>query len=405
MLRLGVIGYGRRIRHMLGTIDRFGAGAQVVALVDPQAERLCLEFPEALAGATAYATAAAMLDEANLDGVLIGTRCALHTPYAIEVLARDLPLFLEKPVAITVEQLMALHAASERSRSKVVVSFPLRLSALCQAVQEVIDSGTLGTIEQVQAVNNVPFYAGGYYHGWMRDEEQTGGLWLQKATHDFDYLNSLIGQRPVWITAMESKTVFRGEMPAGLHCVDCTRQEECPESPYNLFFLQGHTARVEPNDWQCSFAPDTGNHDSASAIIRYESGMHATYTQNFYTRRGAAVRGATLIGYRGTVVFDWYRSELHVHHHHTAKVERQHFAGTGTGHHGGDEELARDFLAIMTGRGESRTPLTTGLNSAHLCLLAREACQTNSVQEVRPLGSEDGIVIDGAATAARASLR
>jgi len=104
-------------------------------------------------------------------------------------------------------------------------------------------------------------------------------------------------------------------------------------------------------------------------------------------------------------VFDWYRSELHVHHHHTAKVERQHFAGTGTGHHGGDEELARDFLAIMTGRGESRTPLTTGLDSAHLCLLAREACQTNSVQEVRPLGSEDGIVIDGAATAARASLR
>src|SRR5438045_2774069 len=82
-------------------------------------------------------------------------------------------------------------------------------------------SGALGTVEQVQAVNNVPFYAGGYYHGWMRDDEETGGLWLQKATHDFDYINALVGQRPVRITAMESKTVFRGEMPAGLHCVDC----------------------------------------------------------------------------------------------------------------------------------------------------------------------------------------
>lgn len=272
MLRLGVIGYGRRIRHMLGTIGRFEAGATVVALVDPLAEALISEFPAALGAATAYETATAMLDGAGLDGVLIGTRCHLHTPYAIEVLARDLPLFLEKPVAITVEQLTALHAASLRSRSQVVVSFPLRLSALCRAAQDVIASGTLGTVEQVQAVNNVPFYAGGYYHGWMRDESQTGGLWLQKATHDLDYLNALIGQRPTRVTAMESKTVFRGEMPAGLRCVDCDRQEECPESPYNLFYLQGLKERVEPNDWQCSFAPDTGNHDSASAIVAYESG-------------------------------------------------------------------------------------------------------------------------------------
>ena len=80
----------------------------------------------------------------------------------------------------------------------------------------------------------MPFYGSGYYHGWMRDESQTGGLWLQKTTHDFDYINSLVRQRPVRITAMESKTVFRGDMPAGLHCVDCPRQEECPESPKGL---------------------------------------------------------------------------------------------------------------------------------------------------------------------------
>ena len=385
MIRLGVIGYGRRMRHVLATIDRFAAGARVGALVDPRAEELRRAFPDALAGVACHETATAMLDAGGLDGVLIGTRCTLHTPYAIEVLARGLPLFLEKPVATSAEQLAALAQAAERSRSPVVVSFPLRLSALCRAAQEVIASGSIGTVEQVQAVNNVPFYAGGYYHGWMRDEEQTGGLWLQKATHDLDYITLLAGQRPTRVIAMESKTVFRGDMPAGLHCVDCDRQEECPESPYNLFYLQGITERVEPNDWQCSFAPDTGNHDSASAIVAYESGMHAVYTQNFYTRRGAAARGATLIGYRGTVAFDWYRGELTVHHHHTARVERQDFKGTGTGHHGGDEELARDFLAAIAGRGESRAPLAAGLLSAQLCLLARESCRTTTAQEVRPL--------------------
>ena len=67
-----------------------------------------------------------------------------------------------------------------------MVSFPLRVSALCTTAREIIDSGVIGTVENVQAINNVPFYSGGYYHGWMRDDEETGGLWLQKATQTWN---------------------------------------------------------------------------------------------------------------------------------------------------------------------------------------------------------------------------
>jgi predicted dehydrogenase len=383
MSRLGVIGYGRRMRHLLKTIDRFSSGAEVVAVLDPLERALREQFPEALAGVTFYDDVDRMLDEASVDGVLIGTRCTLHTPYAVNVLERHMPLFLEKPVATSWEQLATLEAARERTSSQVVVSFPLRVSPLCDLAREIVDSGAIGTIEQVQAVNNVPFYAGGYYHGWMRDEEETGGLWLQKATHDLDYINSLVRQPPVRIAATEAKTVFRGEMPAGLKCVDCWRQVECPESPY--LFRQGVTDAVEPNDWQCSFAIDTGNHDSASALIQYESGIHAVYTQNFYTRRGAVARGATLIGYRGTIAFDWYNEELTVHHHHSNRVERHRFESTGTGHHGGDEALVEEFLNAVAGREARRAPLSAGILSAQLCLMARDSCQTNAFQEFRPL--------------------
>lgn len=376
------------MRSILATLDRFRAGTRVVALVDPRADALRTEFREQLAEATVFDDADRMLDEAHLDGVLIGTRCTLHTPYAIKVLARDLPLFLEKPVATSWDQLTALADAADRSHSQVVVSFPLRVSAMCETVRELVDAGAIGTIEHVQAVNNVP-YGVGYFHGWMRDEEQTGGLWLQKATHDFDYLNSLVRQRPIRISAMESKTVFRGDMPAGLRCVDCTRQQDCMESPYNLFYRQGVTSAVEPNTWQCSFATDTGNHDSASAIIQYESGMHVVYSQNFYARRGAAARGATLIGYRGTIKFDWYQDEVVVYHHHSNRVERHHFETTGEGHHGGDRELARDFLNVLTGNGPSRAPLSAGILSAQMCLLARDSCRTNTYQEVGALGTRD----------------
>ena len=387
MIRLGVIGYGRRIRWVLDLIARYAHDATVVAVVDPQAAALRVAYPGPLGAATFYDDVDRMLDEADLDGVLIGTRCSLHAPFAVRVLRRGLPLFLEKPVATSWEQLSALRAAMERSSSPVVVSFPLRVSPMVQAARELIDGGAVGTVEHVQAVNNVPAYAAVYYHGWMRDEAETGGLWLQKATHDFDYLNALIGQRPTQICAMESKTVFRGDLPAGLKCAVCPSQADCPESPDNFADHQGLTAASERADWSCSFAVDTGNHDSASAIIAYASGLHAVYSQNFYARGSAAARGATLIGYRGTIKFDWYEGKLTLHHHRSGKVEQQRFgAGGEHGHHGGDEALARDFLAVIAGGGPSRAPLDAALLSAQMCLLARESSRTHSFREVRPLG-------------------
>src|SRR5262245_41119104 len=137
MSRLGVIGYGKRMCHLLTAIERFNSGAAVVAVVDPREAALRAAHPESLAGVVFYDDVDRMLDEANLDGVLIGTRCSHHTPYAIKVLERNLPLFLEKPVAINWEQLAALQEAHERTRSQVVVSFPLRVSPLCELARAI----------------------------------------------------------------------------------------------------------------------------------------------------------------------------------------------------------------------------------------------------------------------------
>jgi predicted dehydrogenase len=61
----------------------------------------CLKraYSDSLVDARIFHDVDRLLDDGNLDGVLIGTRCALHTPYALKVLERNLPLFLEKPVA------------------------------------------------------------------------------------------------------------------------------------------------------------------------------------------------------------------------------------------------------------------------------------------------------------------
>jgi predicted dehydrogenase len=368
---------------MVKVVQRNDPDVVVTAIVDPAFDARRAEFPDVLGSATSYSGIEQMLHSGNLDGVMVGTRCDLHTPVAVEVLASNLPLFLEKPVAIDWEQFRRLSEAFSASKSPTVVGFPLRVSPLCELAARIVRSGTLGTLAQLQAVNNVPAYSIGYYMGWMRDEAQTGGLWMQKATHDFDYLLSLLGDgelagQPTRVIAMESKQVFRGDRPAGLHCRECEIRHECVESPYLPGSARSRQTGREAASLQCAFAVDTGNHDSASALIQFESGLHVNYTQNFVTRRGAAARGATVIGHAATLSFDWYRDEVVVHHHHEARVERHSFGKGDEGHHGGDDELGRDFVNAMSGRTSSRASLAIGLESARLCLRARDAARATT---------------------------
>ncbi len=383
MKRVGVVGFGRRLQHMAKVVQRNDPEVVVTAIVDPASDARRAELPDVLGSATTFSSIEQMLHSGNIDGVMVGTRCDLHTPVAVEVLASNLPLFLEKPVAIDWDQFHQLSEAFLASKSPTVVGFPLRVSPLCELAARIVRTGTLGTLAQVQAVNNVPAYSIGYYMGWMRDETQTGGLWMQKATHDFDYLLSLLADgelagQPTRVIAMESKQVFRGDRPAGLHCRDCDIRHECVESPYLPASVRSRQTGREAATLQCAFAVDTGNHDSASALIQFESGLHLNYTQNFVTRRGAASRGATVIGHDATLSFDWYRDELLVHHHHEARVERHSYGKGDEGHHGGDDELGRDFAKALSGRKSSRASLSIGLESARLCLRARDAARATA---------------------------
>jgi predicted dehydrogenase len=349
----------------------------VAAIADPNGERIRQEIGEPAAGRIKFfRTADEMLAEEQLDGVAIGTRCSLHTDMALKVFPAGLPLFLEKPVATRYEDLYRLKEGYERFRPKVVVSFPLRFTPLLQLAKEIVSSGKLGTVEHVQAVNNVP-YGGVYYHHWYRDENETGGLFLQKATHDFDYLNELLGLAPVSICAMTSKQVFKGNKPAGLRCADCADNRICAES-----VVRTDVFPEPPPGEYCCFAQDTGNEDSGSALIRYASGMHVSYTQNFFARRGAASRGARLLGYKGTLEFDWYTAQIKVFMHHTDRVETYQLASGDDGHGGGDLVLARNFFETVKGYAEPASTLEAGMLSALMCLKARESAQTATFQKI-----------------------
>lgn len=373
--KIGIIGFGRRISGIVSNEFKFFPQLDVVAIADIDVEKAKETVKEKTRALDVdkihfYTDGVEMLEKEELDGVLVGTRCDLHKKFAEEVLKRNIPLFLEKPVVTNMKDYYELKEALDANTAGGVTSFPLRITVLLDKVKEIYNSGVLGKLSQIQAYNNVN-YGRVYYKGWYRDDSITGGLFLQKSTHDIDYINYILGKNPIEICAMESKMVFRGDKPENLKCEDCPEYETCYESTKVI----KEKLHDEPHGEYCSYGKDVGNHDSATVIMRYEDGMHAVYTQNFVVRHEAGRRGMRMIGQEATLEFDWNKDEVLLFSHAEKKVER--FVAvpqTGGGHSGGDYALVRDFVAIMDG-DKTVSSLKDGLNSAYICMKVRESAQ------------------------------
>lgn len=378
MLNLGVIGYGTRINTIVKLLVKSGE-VQLAAVTDVDIDTVRKKYiePNGFENVKFYNDAEQMLWKEKLDGICIGTRCSTHTKYAVLVAKYNIPLFIEKPVCTSYEDLNKLKAISHMN-DKTVVSFPLRLSDVCNYVKNIMDSGKLGEITHVQAYNNVT-YGRGYFHLWYRDDSETGGLFLQKSTHDLDYINYLLGGiKPVRVCAMESKQIYKGNKPAGLKCVDCNERETCRESDVNVKKLNDGRRIGE----YCCFAVDTGNHDSGSMLIEYDNGLHVVYSQNFIVRGGAGKRGARIIGYDGTLEFDWKTASVTVYDHFKNTTDIKVLPGTD-GHGGGDVLLSDNFISVMKGEGKSHSPLSEGILSAEMCLAARKSAEVHEFVNIQ----------------------
>lgn len=349
MIRLAVIGLGERAAWVLKLMGEVAPDIRLTVVVDPADEATLRQRIEQNGLRCAdrlgiYKDLDRLLDKGEeLDGAVIGTRCHLHTPQAMRLAETGLPLFLEKPVAISWTQLDQLREAFVGRDDGVVVSFPLRRTPLFDAAIDVVRSGRLGPINQVQAVNFVS-YGAVYIDNWYRDYGLAGGLWLQKATHDFDYIHRLAEGEPVAVSAMHTQAVWR---------------------------------------------PPVLNQDAGSALIRYHHGVHACYAQNFLSRHGAGARGATVTGENATLRFDWTRHEVLVIDHADQRVDRTEIK-TEEGHGGGDQRLAENFLQVIRGNEPPLTTLADGLRSAATCLAARDAAHRGTVESIPDRFALDG---------------
>jgi predicted dehydrogenase len=360
-MKLGIIGLGARMAHMVNnTFKAADSSLRVVGVVDPNESRAREGLPPEDREAPFYRSLRELVRRAKPDALAIGTRCNLHGIYAAQAAKFDLPLFLEKPIATSMRQAANLERAFDGSRCEVVVSFPLRASPLLGRVTSMLNDGVVGRVEHLLGVNYVP-YGSVYFDSWYRDYSITQGLFLQKATHDFDYISILAQGRVYRDTSTRNGSGNNG----------------------SAFYLE-HIG-----------TPETGmNEDSSSALLEFANGAKGVYTQVFYSRRDAEARGATISGYNGTVSFDWYRDEIKRVQHHEPVTETIK-VGEGASHFGGDGVLGKNFVDVVRGGASSISPITAGLQSVYACLAAKESAAKGRFVQVRQLGAA------GASPAAR----
>jgi len=266
----------------------------------------------------------------------------------------------------------------------VIVSSPLRVTPIVTEVKELLKNDVIGPIHHIVAFNDVP-YGRIYYNSWYRNYDEMGGLFLQKATHDFDVMRFLLEQDPYLICAMNSRRVYGGKMPHDLRCRNCDKIYSCPESVFNLYYETFEFESVDlarEDDW-CVFSQDIKSEDSGNAIIEYKNGVQASYTQNFFARHDAARRGARLYGPKGTIEFDWYKNCIKIFSHRTPSTSNINFNFPNNEHFCGDRELCFDFLMAMKDKRPPRSSLRDGIVSVLTCLWARNAAEKRQFCEVK----------------------
>ena len=156
-LRIGIIGTGGIANSHIDSYKK-QPDVEVVAgagLIPGKAEKF---FKDNEVEAKAFTDYKEMIDTMNLDAVSVCTYNRTHAECTIYALEHGLPVLLEKPMTVTLEEAIAIREAEKKSGKIVSVGFQPRFDANMQMIKKIVQSGELGRIYYVQT-------GGGRRHG------------------------------------------------------------------------------------------------------------------------------------------------------------------------------------------------------------------------------------------------
>ncbi|HYO84430.1 MAG TPA: Gfo/Idh/MocA family oxidoreductase [Bryobacteraceae bacterium] len=144
-VRAGVVGSGGRGTFLLEQLKELGAN--VAAVCDVYEPNLQRGLKAASPGALAYSDYRALLDDKSLEAIVIATPDHWHATIAIDALNAGKDVYIEKPVAHTVEEGFRVIEAVRRNKRIAQVGTQRRSSELFQTARGLMPSlGPVGLV-------------------------------------------------------------------------------------------------------------------------------------------------------------------------------------------------------------------------------------------------------------------
>jgi predicted dehydrogenase len=210
-LNVALVGVGRHGRLILDELSKF-ENAKVTAMCDVVSSRLQGGLRRAQ-GATGYADHKEMLAKAtDIDAVVIATPTHLHKEVAIDAIAAGKHVFIEAPLAHTLEDCMAI-AGAARSTGKVVhVGLYARSNPIYKLARTFFRSDSVRDLVSMRAQHNrkntwrVPVSDAKDEKAlnWRLDPDVSIGLPGELGCHQIDVFNWYLGRYPVSVSGTGS---------------------------------------------------------------------------------------------------------------------------------------------------------------------------------------------------------
>jgi myo-inositol 2-dehydrogenase/D-chiro-inositol 1-dehydrogenase/scyllo-inositol 2-dehydrogenase (NAD+) len=195
-MRFCVIGTGRAGAIHARNVSQRIRSAALIALCDRDAEGMArladeLDVSDRLAD---YREAVA---RADVDAVAIATPTFLHCEIAVAAAENGKHLFLEKPMAVTIEECQRILAAVRQAGVKLQIGFMRRFDDGFRHAKEIAESGELGRVMKIKSTGRGP----GLPSPWMYDLKKSNGIIAEVNSHDLDSLRWFTGSEPVRVYA------------------------------------------------------------------------------------------------------------------------------------------------------------------------------------------------------------
>jgi len=336
--RIGVIGLGQRIAHVLMAMREVGWAFDVAAYVDPGPIGEPILRAAGIPMGEACADVAALLRRGPFDLIMIGSPNHLHLDHLTLALEAGCPIFTEKPIVRTEAETLLLARRLAGRAAPVFVGLVMRSMPIVREVIARVDAGELGEIVSIDATEHLHPEHGGYLaRNWRRKQEWGGSYLLDKVCHDFDIFGRIAGARAAKVASFGGRRVFhpgRAGEP---------RVWSDGQAAYGL----RDAGWAGAND---AFQSDMDVTDHQIAIVEYENQVRLSFHANSHV--ALQERRWYVAGTGGTLLADLVRNKLMIRGAlDRGRPERMEFGNlTDDNHNGADQAMAHDLKETLEGR-------------------------------------------------------